>query len=201
MSSGSKSNSQSRGGTIVSKDVQHEGKFLRQTLLTYQLESESRTRKWESCERTGRDKHTTDQSPTADAVALACTCDDGSSEPKIVVVYQFRPPVGTTTVELPAGLIDTNESVQQAGLRELKEEVGIIASPTDQSCVQLLSPGVTNEGIVTLFAHADLTSDENKNAHQALEEGERISVGLLPLSSLSQSLKELEQSGYAIKVC
>lgn len=97
-------------GRVVNKETKHEGKFLRQSMLTYELQNEgSKQRKWEMCERTSRDPTRFDPPDTssADACTIACICNDGSSEPKLVVVYQFRPPCNAVTVELPAGLIDT----------------------------------------------------------------------------------------------
>jgi ADP-ribose pyrophosphatase len=35
-----------------------------------------------------------------------------------ILVLQFRPPVNSIVVELPAGLIDENESAETAALRE-----------------------------------------------------------------------------------
>ncbi len=43
------------------------------------------------------------------------------------MVTQFRPPVAAYTIELPAGLIDAGETVEEAGVRELKEETGYLS--------------------------------------------------------------------------
>lgn len=37
---------------------------------------------------------------------------------------QFRPPIGKITIEVPAGLVDANESAEECALRELYEETG-----------------------------------------------------------------------------
>ena len=39
---------------------------------------------------------------------------------------QFRPPVGKVCIEIPAGLLDAGESVEQCAVRELKEETGYV---------------------------------------------------------------------------
>jgi ADP-ribose pyrophosphatase len=43
---------------------------------------------------------------------------------QILLVRQFRPAVGTVTLELPAGHIDPGETPEQAARRELIEETG-----------------------------------------------------------------------------
>lgn len=56
-------------------------------------------------------------------------------------------------------------------------------------------------GLSFVRKQADLRSEENKNAEQRLDEGERIQVGLLPLPRLASSLRRLEtEHGYAVKV-
>jgi ADP-ribose pyrophosphatase len=46
-------------------------------------------------------------------------------ENEIPLVSQFRVPMNRYSLELPAGLIDVNESPRHAAIRELKEETGI----------------------------------------------------------------------------
>ncbi len=37
-----------------------------------------------------------------------------------MLVKQYRPPIKGWTLEMPAGLVDPNETVEQTALRELK---------------------------------------------------------------------------------
>jgi ADP-ribose pyrophosphatase len=57
---------------------------------------------------------------------------DGGDEDgrRIVFVEQFRPPVGETFLELPAGIVEEGESFAEAGARELAEETGYRAGST-----------------------------------------------------------------------
>ena len=53
-----------------------------------------------------------------------CIIPIDPSTDEVCVVRQFRPPMQSYVWEFPAGLIDKNESVEEAALRELKEETG-----------------------------------------------------------------------------
>ena len=59
--------------------------------------------------------------PDAVAILALLKCSDGETE--TLLVTQFRPPVKTTTIELPAGLIDADESPEAAALREYDDNV------------------------------------------------------------------------------
>ena len=44
---------------------------------------------------------------------------------KIVMIRQYRYPVGAYLYELPAGLVDAGETPEEAAIREMKEETGL----------------------------------------------------------------------------
>jgi ADP-ribose pyrophosphatase len=54
------------------------------------------------------------------AVAVIPLLDDG----RVVLVRQYRYPVGRVLLEFPAGKLDANETVLACGQRELREETG-----------------------------------------------------------------------------
>ena len=56
--------------------------------------------------------------------------ENGQDGPRVVFVEQFRPPVGETFLELPAGIVEAGESFAEAGARELAEETGYRARTT-----------------------------------------------------------------------
>lgn len=87
------------------------------------------------------------------AVAIVAITD----EERIVLVEQYRPPVGRRVVELPAGLAGDvagheAESLLLAAQRELLEETGYAASRWTELGAGYSSPGLTDESIVLFLA-------------------------------------------------
>lgn len=76
---------------------------------------------------------------------------------RVLVVRQYRHPVGRRLVELPAGLLDKpGEDPEQAARRELLEEAGYEAGSWTHLGSTYSSPGVTAE-VIHLYLARDLT--------------------------------------------
>lgn len=143
-----------------------------------------------------------------DAVAVLTIVHRPGAEPHVLLVSQFRPPVGKVIVELPAGLIDageeTDEGTKGAALRELSEETGYGAKGESHSVeVKLLSgimfndPGLTNSTMKLCTVEIQLAQDAPEPvAHP--DEGEYIERHLVPLRTLYEELENFRQSDYAI---
>jgi len=129
-------------------------------------------------------------------VAIIAIIQRPSKEPHILLVSQFRPPVGACVVELPAGLIDAGESdqsgAQRAALRELAEETGYGAqsgqvSVRQTSAVMYNDPGMSGANMKLCTIDIALSDDAPEPlAHP--DEGEYIEKHLVPLTSLSANL-------------
>ena len=53
----------------------------------------------------------------------------GENKDKLVLVRQFRYPLGDYIYEFPAGLVEPGEDVAEAGIREMFEETGLNFTP------------------------------------------------------------------------
>jgi ADP-ribose pyrophosphatase len=87
--------------------------------------------------------------------AVAIVALDGDLN--VVLVRQYRHPIGDYVVELPAGLLDVDgESALSAARRELFEEAALVAQDWNVLVDLLPSPGMSTEAI-RVFLARDLT--------------------------------------------
>ncbi len=64
----------------------------------------------------------------------------------VVFVRQFRPALGATLLEVPAGTLDRpGEAPSECAVRELQEEVGAVATRMDHLASYAVAPGVSSE--------------------------------------------------------
>ncbi|MFD9741355.1 NUDIX domain-containing protein [Umezawaea sp. NPDC059074] len=87
------------------------------------------------------------------AVAVVAVDDDG----QVVLIHQYRHPLGHRLWELPAGLLDSPDEVPVDGARrELAEEVGLAAARWSTLVDVAASPGFTDE-VVRVFLAQELS--------------------------------------------
>ena len=126
--------------------------------------------------------------------------------PSLLLQKQFRPPINKVTIEVPSGLIDPNESAQTCAIRELKEETGYIATiprgaeAAAESFVMHNDPGFCNTNTKMIFVEVDMSDERNQegNLKPELEENEFIQSFSIPLKSLWDDLKKLDEEGFAV---
>jgi ADP-ribose pyrophosphatase len=98
--------------------------------------------------------------------------------PDVLLIRQFRYPVGEGIIELPAGKLHPDEAPEICALRELKEETGYSAGQILPLLPMYTTPGFCSE-VLYLYMALDLITGE-----QALEQGEEsIEVLRMPLRS------------------
>ncbi len=131
---------------------------------------------------------------TGAAIIVAVTEDR-----KLLLVEQYRIPVHTRTIEMPAGIIGdeaehSRESQAEAARRELLEETGYDAARMDVLTTGPTSAGLTSE-LVTLFRASGLrrVSAGGGVAH------ENITVHEVPVNGVHAWLEAKVQAGFMIE--
>jgi 8-oxo-dGDP phosphatase len=95
------------------------------------------------------------------AVAVVAMDDAGN----IVMVYQYRHPVGRRLWELPAGLLDlSGEPPHISAARELKEEAGLEAAEWRVLVDMVTAPGFSDES-VRIYLATGITDVGRPDAH------------------------------------
>lgn len=113
----------------------------------------------------------------------------GESHDRVVLVRQYRVSIDGYIYELPAGLVDAGETYQQAAVRELHEETGLIFTPAEADPgfekPAFTTIGMTDECCATCFGYA---SGEVSRAF--MEESEEIEIVLADRKEALRILRE-----------
>lgn len=129
------------------------------------------------------------------AVILAIDEDD-----RVILVEQYRVPLGKPCIELPAGLIGDddgaeNEADETAAARELEEETGYVAERMENLGEFYSSPGMVTEGFTLLRAHGLKRVSEGGGT-----DSEDITVHRVPLSRIADAIEDWRAQGKGIDV-
>jgi ADP-ribose pyrophosphatase len=155
------------------EEVAWEGRFI----------AAKRRGKWEYVSRTRN---------VSAAVILAV--DDG----QVILVEQYRVPLGSHCLELPAGLIGDDvegEEVESAAIRELEEETGYRAERMVDLGRFHASPGMSSEGFTLLRAEALTRTGDGGGV-----EGEDIVVHRVAVADVPAFVAARRAEGCAIDV-
>ena len=112
----------------------------------------------------------------------------GEQKDKVVLIRQYRYPLGGYVYEFPAGLVEDGEDMMQAGIREMYEETGLTFVPKDAGPYSrpfFTSIGMTDESCGTVFGYC---SGEPTSCHQ--EASEEIQVVIADREECRRILKE-----------
>lgn len=116
---------------------------------------------------------------------------------KVVLVEQFRVPLGRRCLELPAGLVGDEDDlgVEDTALKELEEETGFGAEKIEMLGEFYSSPGMASEGFTLVRAHG--LSKIGAGGGTAHEE---IDVHLVERSAIAAFVTARRKAGVAIDV-
>ena len=112
----------------------------------------------------------------------------GEEKDKVVLIRQYRYPLGGYVYEFPAGLVEEGEDMQEAGIREMYEETGLTFTPKDGGsyCRPFFTTiGMTDESCGTVYGYC---SGEPTSSHQ--EASEEIQVVIADRAECRRILKE-----------
>lgn len=109
--------------------------------------------------------------PDPDAVCIVPLLPDGS----VLLEREFRYPLNSWCVSLPAGLIDAGESLEEAVARELSEETGYRLHDDIAPAVRPLpqpgfsSTGLTEENVQVVFAQVEAAGEARPDSAELIE--------------------------------
>lgn len=107
---------------------------------------------------------------------------------RVVVVKQYRHPVGFKLIEPPAGLLDARgERWVEAAQRELAEEVGLAASEWSVLVDYMTSPGCLQESLRVYLARG-LSHVGRPDGFEVEHEEADMEVCLVPLDDLVDAI-------------
>lgn len=128
------------------------------------------------------------------SAAVILAVDDG----EVILVEQYRVPLGKRCLELPAGLVgdeDEGESVETSAARELEEETGYRPARVETLGYFHSSPGMVSEGFTLVRATGLIKVGEGGG-----EGDEDITVHRVPLAGIVDYVAAKRAGGVAIDV-
>ena len=154
---------------------------LEEIMWTGQFVTAKRRGKWEYVTRSRGIK-----------AAVILAVEDGH----VLLVEQYRVPLGSNCLELPAGLIgdnDANEGMFESAARELEEETGYRADRLEDLGAYYSSPGMLGESFNLVRAHGLTQVSEGGGV-----DGEDIIVHRFKMTALAAFIVTKRDEGCAI---
>ena len=139
--------------------------------------------RWEYVSRTG----------SINAVVILAEHDG-----KVILIEQYRVPVGGRCLELPAGLVgdeDEHATVEETAVKELEEETGLTCERVERLGEFHSSPGMVAESFTLVRAHGvRKIGDGGGNEH------EDITVHLVARQDIPAFIQSRRDAGSAVDV-
>ncbi|PJG48688.1 NUDIX hydrolase [Sphingobium sp. LB126] len=130
--------------------------------------------------------------------AVILAVEEAADGRHVLLVDQYRVPLGRRCIELPAGLVgdhDEGEEAMLAATRELEEETGYRPGRMEVLGEFFSSPGMVSESF-TLFRAHDLV----KTGEGGGVDGEDIRVHRVALAGIAEQIAAWRAEGFAIDV-
>jgi ADP-ribose pyrophosphatase len=165
---------------IIDRKPLWSGKFIKTVLITYK-DRKGVIRQWEAVGRVN-----------SRGVVIIVPITSGG---ELILIRQYRAALDSYVIELPAGLVDWDEEIIEAGRRELIEETGYMPGRTEHLTDGVMSTGIdTEEWWILLARDVEPAPEEITRVHPN-DENEDIEVLRVPLNDLHQGLEDLKDRG------
>ncbi len=112
----------------------------------------------------------------------------GEKKDAVVLIRQYRFPLGGYVYEFPAGLVEPGEDMLEAGIREMYEETGLNFTPVDAGSYSrpfFTTVGMTDESCGTVYGYCSGTPSVDNQ-----EGSEDIQVVIADRNECRRILKE-----------
>jgi len=145
---------------IINSTIITKLKFITFFAVSYR-DRKSNTKHWHMVSRSEQPKCITGENRRPDAAIIV---PYHRRKHKLVVIREFRVPVGDYMYGFPAGLLDPSEDLVVAAGRELHEETGLnLIRVYRNSPAIFSSAGITDEAIAMVFAEVEGTPSIHHN--------------------------------------
>jgi ADP-ribose diphosphatase len=137
---------------IIDSTIVTKLKFVTLFAVSY-LDQKGNKKGWHMVSRGEQPKCITGENRSVDATIIV---PYHRQEQKLVVIKEFRVPVGGYMYGFPAGLLDPGEDISVTAGRELHEETGLDLTKVYRHSPALFSSaGITDETIAMVFAEVE----------------------------------------------
>ncbi len=134
------------------------------------------------------------------AAAIIAIDEDADGTKHVLLIGQYRVPLGCFCLEIPAGLVGDDEGSEdepaiEAAKRELEEETGYAAKDWDVLGEFYSSPGMVTESFTLLRARGLTQISEGGGISE-----ENIEIYRVPLDGLAEFVANWREAGHGVDV-